>query len=121
MPRPLHADPPGRGRRLLGLLGACLLLAGLVAPADAAVVEPSLRLVGPGGEVTMFRYGRGEPVYLDLGVQVGAIGAPLELLAQRVDYTQPQTLTQVLRGPGNDSELRPLDPALLDGWSGLKD
>jgi hypothetical protein len=112
----------GRAREVLVLLFAVgVLVSATMTGAQAAVVEPSLRLIGPSGEVTMIRYGRGEPVYMDLGVMIGSTGAPLELLAQRPDYSQPQTLTQILYGQGNDTDSRPLDPALLDGWNGLKD
>jgi hypothetical protein len=92
---------------------------GLAASAQAAVEEPTLQLIGPSSEVSLYRYGAGEPVYMDLGVMVGAIGAPLELLAQRADYTQDPTLTQVLYGEGGETETVVLDPALLDGWDGL--
>lgn len=122
MPGSVRSNPAGRARHVLvPLIAVGLFISGTVSGAQAAVVEPSLRLIGPNGEVTMIRYGRGEPVYMELGVMVGSFGAPLELLAQRPDYTQPQTLTQVLYGQGNDTDERSLDPAMLDGWNGLKD
>lgn len=114
--------PANRARNAFPLLMAVLLLVtSLTTSARAAVVEPTLRLFGPSGELTLYRYGEGEPVYMDLGILVGAVGAPFELEAQRPDYTLPATLSQVLYGPGGQTESRTLDPALLDGWSGLKD
>lgn len=111
-----------RARRFLPAL-LCLLLCIAVLPgsAAAAVTEPSLRLFGPSGEITVYRYGQGQPVYMDLGVLVGAMGAPLELRAQRASYSEDPTLVQVLRGPGEQEELRSLDPTFLDGWQGLAD
>ena len=121
---PLTTTSP-RSRRARGgvalAMSAALLATALVTTARAAVVAPTLRLIAPAGEVTMMRYGRGEPVYMELGVLVAALGAPLELLARRTDYTQPVTLTQVLYGNGNETENVTLDPSLLDEWSGLKD
>lgn len=113
---------PSRGRRSLTVVLALLLLAASFVPtAQAAVTSPTLKLLAPTGDVTMWRYGQGQPVYMDLGILIAALDAPFELLAQRPDYTQPQTLTQVLYGPGNERQLRNLDPALLDEWNGLKD
>lgn len=111
-----------RARSRTAVASIVLLAAALVvSPAAAQVTSPELVLLAPAGEVNLYRYGRGEPVHPEVGLLVAARGAPLELLARRPDYTQPPQLTQVLRGPGNQSEVRELDPSLLDGWSGLKD
>lgn len=121
---PLLSMNPGRRRArraVLLLLAALFLGTSLATTARAAVIEPSLRLYGPSGELTLYRYGAGGPIYMDLGILVGSVGAPFELRAQRPDYTLDQTLTQVVYGPGNETETRTLDPALLDGWNGLKD
>ena len=111
-----------RARKSAGCMVVAVLLGGLlVPPASAAVTAPTLELIAPGTEVDLYRYGRGEPVYLELGLLVSATEAPFELLAQRPDYTQPPTLSQVLHGSGGQTESRALDPALLDEWRGLKD
>lgn len=121
MPRSVLLRPAGRAHPgLVLLIAAALFVSITTTGARAAAVAPTLRLIGPSGEVTMLRYGRGEPVFVDLGVMVGALGARFELLARRTDYTQAQTLTQVLYGQGNDTDARSLDAALLDGWNGLR-
>jgi len=122
MPDPSIHSSSLRARRSLPLL-LCLVLLGtsFATSARAAVVEPSLRLFGPSGEMTLYRYGRGEPVYMDLSVLIGSVGAPFELRAQRADYTQDPTLSQVLYGPGDQRVVQSLDPAMLDGWNGLAD
>lgn len=102
-------------------LAALLIAAALAATAEAAVTSPRLQLLAPNKEVTLYRYGDGEPVYLDLGLLVAALDAPFELRATRPDYSQPPILNQVLYGPGGQTELRELDAGLLDGWSGLAD
>ena len=99
-------------------LAVLLLVAGVALPARAAVVRPSLELIAPEDDVVLRRYG-GHGVPLQLGLYLAAMGAPLELLAQRADYTQPPTLTQVLHGPAGELERVALDPAMLSGWNGL--
>lgn len=108
-----------RARRLSPVVLSTLLLVSAIAvPARAAVTAPALELLAPEDDVVLRRYG-GTGVPLQLGLYVAATGAPFELRAQRPDYTQPQTLTQVLHGPAGETENRPLDPAMLAGWKGL--
>ncbi|MEA2452648.1 MAG: hypothetical protein QOG04_1358 [Actinomycetota bacterium] len=114
-------DRPLRQKVVALGVTSLLITSTLVSVAHAAVTSPTLKLMAPSEEITMWRYGRGQPVYMDLGFSIGALDAPFELLAQRPDYAGPQTLTQVLYGPGAERELRTLDPALLDGWNGLKE
>jgi hypothetical protein len=111
-----------RVRKAITAVLLTLCLAGTLVPtANAAVTEPRLRLLAPNKEVTLYRYGPGESVYLDLGVLIGALDAPFELRATRPDYTQPAQLHQVLYGQGGQTQLRALDPSFLDGWLGLAD
>ena len=108
-----------RARPLSALaLAALLLVGGVAMPASAAAVPPSLELIAPDDHVVLRRYGR-QGVPLQLGLYLAALGAPFELRAQRADYTQPPTLTQVLHGPAGEVETVPLDPGMLAGWNGL--
>lgn len=111
------------GIRPLSVAAAVVVLTGAVepAPARAATDAPALKLVAPGSEVTLYRYGRGMPVALDLGLLVAAVDGAFELRVTRPDYLKPPVLMQVLHGAGADTETRLLDPGLLDGWLGLKD
>lgn len=109
-------------RRIITALVTALLIAGSLAPgAAAAPAPPQLQLVTASDHVTTYKYGR-QPVYLDLGVYVAALGSPLELWARRTDYTTPVELVQVIHDPdGGASQEVVLPPELMDGWSGLKD
>lgn len=100
-----------------------VLLAGAIglAPARAASVSPGLELVAPGSAITLYRYERGAPVAMDLGLLIAAVDSSFELRVVRPDYLQPLALTQVLHGSEGETETRPLDAGLLDGWFGLKD
>ena len=111
------------GTRPLAVAAALAVLAGAagLTPVRAATVSPGLKLVAPGSEVTLYRYERGAPVAMDLGVLVAAVDSAFELRVVRPDYLQPPALTQVLHGTGGETETRPLDTGLLNGWLGLRD
>lgn len=81
--------------------------------------SPRLGLRAASNEIIIDRY-PGEPVWLDLGVFVTSNDAPFELRATRPDYSQPVQLTQRLHHTEGFTDVA-LDPALLDGWNGLKD
>jgi Lysyl oxidase len=103
------------GSRLVPLV--LLALTGLAWPATAPAQapEPSLRLVAPGGPVTLHRLkGR---VTLDLGVWVAATGGDFELRAVRPDYDTPAAVKQVDAETGD--VLRTLPSTTLDGWLGF--
>jgi hypothetical protein len=109
-----------RVRRLRGLTIVFVLLAALAvliwpARGSAQVSPPSLRLVAPGGPVTLERF-RGE-VALDVGVWVAATDGDFELRAVRPDYDSPAELDQVDADTG--AVLRDLPDEALDGWLGL--
>ena len=111
-----------RRRRLLPVVLAGALVAGAsVAPAQAAVVQPSLELLAPADDVVLYKYGGREKVQLQLGLFLAAKDAPFELRAHRPDYTLPPVLTQVLHGELGETETVELDSALMAGWDGLAD
>jgi hypothetical protein len=98
------------------------LLTGLLPalPASAAAVAPQLRMRAGTDQVKAFKV-RGEPIYVDLGVWISAVGAPLELWVTRPDYTQPLKIDQVLYD-GGVPEFHSLPTDILDSdWLGLKD
>jgi hypothetical protein len=111
-----------RGRLALSALLLTVLVTGaLVVPASAAVAQPDLELFSPRDRVTLFRYGKRQPVAVQLGLQVASHGAAFELMARRVDYATAPTLAQILHGPEGERQEVPLDPAFMNGWLGLKD
>jgi hypothetical protein len=77
---------------------------------------PSLRLVSPGGPITLYRYERRVPLGA-LPVWVAATGGDFELRVSRPDYDTPVGIAQVEAGGG--AVLRDLPEDTLDGWNGL--
>jgi hypothetical protein len=104
------------------LIVASVLLAVLAAlawpsAAPAQSTAPSLRLVGPAANVTLYRFK--DRVWLDVGAWVASTGGDFELRVARPDYDSPVGLVQVDSGTGE--VLRNLPEAFLDGWRGLDD
>lgn len=89
--------------------------------AKAAVTNPTLKLISAGEKVTLYKFQGQGGVYLDLGMYLGSVGAPFEIQIARPDYTQPPVASQILRGPGGQTELREIPAEMLAGWSGFKD
>jgi hypothetical protein len=116
-----HSCAGARHRITPLLLAVALIAAFPVLPARAAVTRPSLELMAPDGEVSLYKYGRRDRVQLALGLHVASMDAPFELRARRPDYTKPPLLTQVLYGPAGETEIVELDPELMAGWEGLAD
>lgn len=108
---PLRRRPPAA----LLLLASALMALTWAAAAPAESAPPSVRLVGPGGPVTLHRFG--ERVRLDLGVWAAATGGDFELRVVRPDYTLPPAVAQVDSATG--AVVRELPDEYLDGWSGL--
>lgn len=96
---------------------AIVVVSSLYAPAAAAPEpEPTLKLIAARSEVEVPRFGG--RVNLDLGAYLAALGEPFELRVTRPVYAEPLVLHQIVQtreGP----VARPLDPALLAGWTGL--
>jgi hypothetical protein len=59
-------------------------------------------------------------VFVDPGIWLASLGAPLQLDVGRASYTDPVTVTQVISHPGQPPQTRPLPASILDGWNGLK-
>src|SRR5579863_9144602 len=60
-------------------------------------------------------------VFLDPGIWLAALGAPLVLDVGRTAYDKPITVTQVMTAPDGKRTRRRLPAGLLDGWNGIKD
>ena len=108
-----------RRHHLTLLLLAAAVLAVLAWPSAAPgqTADPSLRLIGPAGELTLPRF-RGW-VNLDLRTWVAATGGDFELRVARPDYDTPVGVVQVDSVTG--AVLRDLPEDVLDGWFGLGD
>src|ERR1700722_14283136 len=57
-------------------------------------------------------------VFLDPGIWLAALGAPLVIDVGRTAYTKPITVTQVLTSPDGKRPTRRLPTGLLNGWNG---
>lgn len=99
---------------LLGL--AVLALCAWPSAASAASSDPSVRLLSPGGPVTLYREGK-RVLLVGLPVWVAATGGDFELRVSRPDYDTPVGIAQVDAGSGD--VLRDVPDDTLDGWSGL--
>jgi Lysyl oxidase len=102
-------------RNSLILVLVALTTLGWPSGAPAQSTAPSLRLVGPAGEVTLLR-SRGQ-VALDVRTWVAAAGGDFELRVARPDYDTPVGLVQVDSLTG--AVLRDLPEDVLSGWAGL--
>ena len=88
------------------------------AQATAAAPGPAIKLIAAQHTITAPRFGN--QVFVDPGIWVAALGAPLQLNVGRASYTDPVTVTQVISQPGLPPQTRPLPASVLDGWNGLK-
>jgi len=88
------------------------------APAAPGQAGPVIKLIAAQHSITAPRYGK--QVFVDPGIWVASLGAPLELDVGRTSYTNPITITQVISQPGLPPVTRPLPASILDGWNGLK-
>lgn len=101
----------------LGLLSIALLCPSIwAAPASAANPDPTVRLVSPGGPVTLFRQDR-RVTLVQLPVWVAATDGDFELRVSRPDYDSPVGITQTDSATGD--LVRDLPEDTLDGWNGL--
>jgi hypothetical protein len=88
------------------------------APAAQAAPGPVIKLIAAQRTITVPRSGK--QVFVDPGIWVASLGAPLQLNVGRASYTQPVTITQVISQPGLPPQTRALPASILDGWNGLK-
>ena len=86
--------------------------------AAQATPGPAIKLVAAQHAITAPRFGN--QVFVDPGIWVASLGAPLQLDVGRASYTKPVTVTQVISQPGLPPQTRALPASILDGWNGLK-
>jgi Lysyl oxidase len=91
---------------------------GLPTAVAARVPGPVLKLEAAQRRITVPGF-RGR-VFLDPGIWLAALGSPLQFDVQRVAYTRPITITQVIHPPFGGTIGRPLPASVLAGWDGLK-
>src|ERR1700722_10767337 len=132
---------PGKGGAVLAAGGLAAGAAAVAVPALASATRPGTASVpdvtAPGGmprlalirtqsgmTVTGYPTKRGSKnvqVFLDPGIWLAALGAPLVLDVGRTAYNKPITLTQVLTSSDGKKTTRRLSNGLLNGWNGIKD
>src|SRR5690348_16057116 len=83
-----------------------------------AAPSTGIKLIAAQRTITATRAGK--QVFVDPGIWVASLGAPLQLDVGRASYTQPVTVTQVISQPGLPRQTRALPASILDGWNGLK-
>jgi hypothetical protein len=88
------------------------------ATAAQAAQGPTIKLIAAQHTITAQRFGN--QVFVDPGIWVASLGAPLRLDVGRASYTDPVTITQVISQPGLSPQTIPLPASVLDGWNGLK-
>jgi len=86
--------------------------------AAQAAQGPAIKLIAAQHTITAPRFGN--QVFVDPGIWVAALGAPLQLNVGRPSYADPVTVTEVISQPGLPPQTRPLPASVLDGWHGLK-
>src|SRR5262249_36842882 len=87
--------------------------------AQSSVPDPGIKLITAQAHLALPTFRRS--AFLDPGIWVASLGSALQLDVQRASYTQPVTLTQIIRTPWGTTRYRPLPAAVLDGWKGLRD
>jgi hypothetical protein len=100
-----------------------LLLVGIALPALSARAQaatPHLELRAGTDSVTAEKYKK-DPIYLDLGAFVAAIGGPFEVWLTRPDYAQPINVAQRVPEPNGKSVFNPLPLDSIDEWNGFAD
>jgi len=91
------------------------------APAAQATADPAgpaIKLIAAQHSITAPQFGN--QVFVDPGIWMASLGAPLQLNVGRTSYKSPITITQVISQPGLPPQMRPLPASILDGWNGLK-
>jgi Lysyl oxidase len=88
------------------------------ARAAQAAQGPTIKLIAAQHTITAQRFGN--QVFVDPGIWVASLNAPLRLDVGRASYADPVTITQVISQPGLPPQTRPLPASVLDGWNGLK-
>jgi len=77
-----------------------------------------VKLYAPQLQEKVAVYG-GYPSFIDPSIYVESNGAALQFDVKRASYSQPLTITQIIRS-GGVTQRRPLGPLSLAGWNGLR-
>jgi hypothetical protein len=101
-----------------GLFVTAIAVANVAVASSARTPRPVVRLKAAQRSISVGSSEGG--VFRDPGIWVVALGSPLEFDVQRAAYGSPITITQVIHGRFGDTVRRPLPPAGLDGWNGLR-
>jgi hypothetical protein len=88
--------------------------------AESAGPAPGLRLVAAQDDITVTE-NPSQPVTVDPGIWVAAVGSDFRLNVQRPSLAQPVSVTQIIDTSPGTTTSRVLPSDLLDGWSGLSD
>ena len=83
-----------------------------------ATAGPAIKLIAAQHTISAPRFGN--QVFVNPGIWVASLGAPLQLDVGRASYTRPVTITQVISQPGLPPQTKALPAGVLDGWNGLK-
>jgi len=94
--------------------GASAVSASAVQATAAQTAQgPTIKLIAAQHTITAQRFGN--QVFVDPGIWVASLGAPLRLDVGRASYTDPVTITQVISQPGLPPRTRPPPASVLDG------
>jgi len=99
-------------------LAVATAISAVPVPAAQAAPGPVIKLIAAQHTITAPR--SGNQVFVDPGIWVASLGAPLQLDVGRASYTKPVTISQVISQPGLPPQARALPASILDGWNGLK-
>ena len=99
-------------------LGAATASGAAAYQSGGSTGAPTIRLIVTQKNITIPRYGR--QVFLDPGIWVAALRAPLQIDVARSSYTSPIRATEIMKLHGA-TIVRSLPSWVLDRWSGLRD
>jgi len=88
------------------------------AAAQPAAQGPTVKLIVAQRTISLPRFGG--MVFFDPGVWVASLGSALQFDVQRVTYSRPVTITQVVHLPGGGTTTVALPRSVLDGFNGLR-
>ncbi|HEY2639644.1 MAG TPA: lysyl oxidase family protein [Streptosporangiaceae bacterium] len=100
-------------------IGGGSALGAAARPSAAAVQGPTLKLIAAQKTITVGKFGK-QGVFFDPGIWVASLGGPFQLDVKRASYSQPLTISQVIRSPNGSVVRHPLPAWVLDSWNGLR-
>ena len=84
----------------------------------SVIAGPTIKLITAQNVIKVPKFGKGD-VYFDPGIWVAALGGAFQLDVQRDGYTNPLTITQVIRTAAGTRRVA-LPAWTLDQWNGLR-